>query len=228
MGETLKGGKVRRRKWEFCAGRDKRKKGRRIFSLESRVNLSMENEKGLCVCVRMYVRVSVCVCFLSCNWVYMRVRVVCAIRTAERIPSEERWIVKCRRTGRGDGTVGRERVGLEELYRYHYGREREVRPEITKRYFNRSFKSRKLSTKWNLRLFEEYDSIVHFPSPTSLLKVYYSQSWIIRKLSMKLGCVKSDEIHLCKIHWKEYKIFALFQISRERIFSLNPASRCIL
>lgn len=66
MEETLKGGKSSPAEArEFCAGRDKRKKGRRVFSLENRVNLSMENEKG--VSVRTYVcmcaHLCMCVCF---------------------------------------------------------------------------------------------------------------------------------------------------------------------
>lgn len=63
------GGKVRRRKRENSAPEGtKGKKGRRVFSLENRVNmrLSMKNEKSvyLYICVYVCFRISeyVCVC----------------------------------------------------------------------------------------------------------------------------------------------------------------------
>lgn len=56
---------------EFRAGRDKRKKGGRVFSLENRVDLrlSMENGKSVLMYVYVYILSYICVC--------MRVPVVC-------------------------------------------------------------------------------------------------------------------------------------------------------
>lgn len=54
--------------------------------------------------------------------------------------------MKCRRTGPRDGTVGREHVGQKNRIGIIMVENTEF-PKIAERCFNRSFKSRKLSSK---------------------------------------------------------------------------------
>lgn len=64
MREILKGAGRSTEAREFCAGRDKRKKGGRVFSLEDRVGLrlSMEKREKVCLCMFAFVYLYVCIC----------------------------------------------------------------------------------------------------------------------------------------------------------------------
>lgn len=66
MREILKGGESSRlaEAREFHAGKDKRKKGGRVFSLENQVDLrlSMENGKSMLVCMYAFVHVYMYTC----------------------------------------------------------------------------------------------------------------------------------------------------------------------